>query len=216
MLAVIVREVVPALVTAVGIVVEHKGFPYTTRRSAPYRLFLYHLRVRYSLPFSVQFPYTTSMPRKPLVKASDRLEIRLAPDLLKTIKERSAALGYSSTGEYVRSLVKRDLGRKPGAGGEGSVEVDYEKVLVANQHQVLGALRKVAMTQRASMAFGMAFARSVFKYLPELPPDDAKPSERRADQRYAFVEKKAGQARFDLVELFEAEMERLAEPKSKV
>lgn len=158
--------------------------------------------------------HTTGMPRKPPVAATDRLHVRVTPDLLKSMHERAKALGYGSTGEYVRALVKRDLGRK--TGGDGEANIDYEKVLAAQQNQVVGALRRIGLTQRATMGFLMSFARAVFKYLPELPPDDAKPSDRRADQRYAFVEKKAAEARFDLLEMFEAEMERMAQPKAKV
>ena len=151
------------------------------------------------------------MPRKPPVKADARLEIRLDAALLDAIQKRAKALGHSSTGEYIRSVVKRDLGRRTETGT--AADLDFEKVLAANQNQVLGSLKKLHLGQRATMAFLFAHAKAVFKYLPELPPADAQPSDRRAEQRYRFVEKEAAKARFDLLDLFEAEMERREEER---
>ncbi len=150
------------------------------------------------------------MPRNPPVKADARLEIRLDAALLDAIQKRAKALGHASTGEYVRAVVKRDLGRRTET---DTADLDVEKVLAANQNQILGSLKKLHVGQRATMAFLFAHAKAVFKYLPELPPADAQPSDHRAEQRYRFVEKEAAKARFDLLDLFEAEMERREEER---
>ncbi len=66
------------------------------------------------------------MPRNPLVKSAARLEIRLDAGLLEEVQKRAKALGHASTGEYVRSVVKRDLGRRT----EGDSDLDLGAALL--------------------------------------------------------------------------------------
>lgn len=146
-----------------------------------------------------------------------RLDIRLDEELLAVVEKEVKAKGYRSASDLVRALLRREVG--PRAARPASVDIDYEKVIAASQNQVLGSLRKLHVAQRANTAFLFAFARAVCKYIPELPPADAKPSEHRANNRFAYIEKEAARARFDLLDIFEAEMQRRDEdrrPKGKV
>lgn len=147
------------------------------------------------------------MPRKTSRAGRSRLDIRLEAALLEAVQKRVKEQGYRSAGDYVRAVLKRELGRD-NAESRGP-SIDIEKVMAGNLNQVLGSLRKLHVAHRAQLAFLFAFARSVFKYLPELPADDSKSSDHRAEQRYNYTTKQAEKARFDLLDAFEAEMERL-------
>jgi Arc/MetJ-type ribon-helix-helix transcriptional regulator len=152
--------------------------------------------------FCRTFVGQSGVPRKRLPHSRrSRLDLRLEADLLERIEARVKEKGYRSAGEYVRTVVRRDLG-----GSSDAERLDLERMAAAIQNRILGSLRKVHVVQRAIYALLDASIKASLTYLPD--PTSAELARARGKERYDRVVRAAETTSTELLDRLIAQLER--------
>jgi Arc/MetJ-type ribon-helix-helix transcriptional regulator len=133
-----------------------------------------------------------------------RLNFRLEADLLEAIETRVKERRYRSVGEYIRTVVRKDLG------GAGDADrLDIERMAAAIQNRILGSLRKVHVVQRAIYALLDASIKASLTYLPDTTSPEL--ARARGKERYDRVIRAAETTSTELLDRLIAQLERESE-----
>jgi Arc/MetJ-type ribon-helix-helix transcriptional regulator len=136
------------------------------------------------------------------------LNFRLEPDLLAAIETRVKERRYRSVGEYIRTVVRKDLG-----GGGDADRLDLERMAAAIQNRILGSVRKVHVVQRATYALLDASIKASLTYLPDAT--SAPLARARGKERYDRVVRAAETTSTELLDRLIAQLEHEAEQSGR-
>lgn len=124
-------------------------------------------------------------------KSSPRIAFRIDEALAAALAERVKERNLPSPSAYLRGLVERDLSRRPDDDRIGRIE----NMMAANNAQVTGLLRSIAVMERATHALLDVSMNAVLSYLPDEGPDSLAlvraRGKRRHDKVHELVEKVA-------------------------
>lgn len=130
-----------------------------------------------------------------------RVHFRLEPDLLSAVQARVKEQRYRSVGEYIRTVVRRDLG-----GAADAERLDIKQMAAAIQNRILGSLRKVHVVQRATYALLDASIKASLTYLPD--PSSTELARARGKERYDRVVRAAETTSTELLDRLISQLER--------
>ena len=183
-------------------VVEHKGLSASAYWDATFLLLNLPVRLSAAVDTSRtnggQYRYAT------LRGSRNRIDVRLDDAIDKAVNQRVKEKRYKSASAYVRHLVDKDLRALP----DEDRLAHLESVMGGNHKQVTGALRSIAMVQRAQYALFESAVKAILSYLPDSGSQGRELATARGKERYARVLKFAEQSSFELLEQLSAEVER--------